>query len=46
MVLEIPSVIAMFVYLVLAWVIVRLLWLLFYRTPTRTVSTYERDRLP
>jgi hypothetical protein len=46
MVLEIPSVIAMFVYLVLAWVTVRLIWLLFYRTPTRTVSTYERDRLP
>lgn len=44
MVLDIPAIIAMFVYLVIGWVIVKLLWLLFYHTPTRSVSTYERDR--
>jgi hypothetical protein len=43
MVLEISSLIAMFVYAVVAWVTVRLIWLLLYRTPTRSVSVYERD---
>ncbi len=31
MVLEIPSIIAMMVYLLVAWVIVRIIWFLFYR---------------
>lgn len=31
MVLEIPAIIGMFVYALLAWVIVRLIWFLFYR---------------
>jgi hypothetical protein len=44
MVLEISSIIAMFVYAVLAWVLIRLLWLFFSRTPTRSVTVYDRDR--
>ena len=44
-VLEITSLIAMLVYALVAWVTVRLIWLLFYRTPTRSVKTYERDQL-
>jgi hypothetical protein len=43
MVLEISSLIAMVVYAVLAWVLIRLLWLLFYRVPSRSVSVYEHD---
>jgi hypothetical protein len=43
MVLELSSLIAMVVYAVLAWVFIRLLWLLFYREPTRSVSVYEHD---
>jgi hypothetical protein len=43
-VLEIPSIIAMIVYALITWVIVRLIWLLFDRTPTRSVSYYERNR--
>jgi hypothetical protein len=31
MVLEIPAIIGMFVYALLAWVIVRIIWFLFYR---------------
>jgi YggT family protein len=44
MVLEFSSLIAMIVYALLAWIIVRLVWLIFHRTPTRTVSYEERDR--
>jgi hypothetical protein len=44
-VLEITSIIAMFVYALVGWLIVRLVWLLFYREPTRTVRTYERDEI-
>lgn len=40
MVLEIPSVIAMFVYALLAWVIARVVWLLLYR-PRETVVVQE-----
>jgi len=44
MVLEIPSIIALFVYALLAWLVVRLVDLLFARTPpTRIVETYEED---
>ncbi len=48
MVLELTSIIAMIVYALIAWVIVRIVWLLFYRTPARSVSTYERrdDDIP
>lgn len=43
-VLEIPAVIAMFVYALLAWIIVRLIWVIFYRSPTSQVTTYDRDQ--
>jgi YGGT family len=42
MVLEVSSLIAMFVYAVIAWIIARLAWLLIYRSDTRSVTTYER----
>ena len=45
MVLEIPSIIAMFAYALLGWVIVRLLWLIFYQPITTVVSTYERQKV-
>jgi hypothetical protein len=43
--LEIPSIIAMIVYAIVAWATVRLIWLFFYRAPTRSVSVYERDEV-
>jgi hypothetical protein len=39
MVLEISSVIAMIVYALLAWVLERLVWVLFYRPRTAAVNT-------
>ena len=45
MTFEIFAVIAMIVYALLALVIIKVLWLLFYREPVHTVSTYERDDL-
>jgi protein-S-isoprenylcysteine O-methyltransferase Ste14 len=42
-VLEIPSIIAMVVYALLAWAIIRLVWLLLYHPAARTVTRYERD---
>jgi YggT family protein len=42
-VLEITSLIAMIVYPIIGWAIVRLIWLLFYRAPTSQVTTYHRD---
>lgn len=44
-ILEITSVIAMFVYLLLGLIAVRLIWLLFYRAPTSRVSVYDRDEI-
>jgi hypothetical protein len=43
MVLELPSLIAIVVYLLLAWLLVRLVWILFDRPGSRSVSRYERD---
>ncbi len=43
MVLEIPAIIAMFVYALIGWAIVRLFWLLFYQPASRTVRTVERE---
>lgn len=43
MVLEVSSIIAMIVYALLAWAIIRLVWLLFYHPGARSVSRYERD---
>lgn len=42
--LEIPTIIAMLVYALAAWAITRLIWVLFYRPTTTTVSTYRQDR--
>lgn len=42
-VLEITSMIAMIVYPIIGWAIVRLIWVLFYRTPTSQVTTYDRE---
>jgi hypothetical protein len=41
-VLEIPSLIAMLVYAVVAWAIVRVVWLIAEQPATRSVSTYDR----
>lgn len=46
MVLEIPSLIAMLVYALVGWAVVKVLWLLFPQRPTTTISTYERDGTP
>ena len=43
-VLEITSLIAMIVYPLIGWAIVRLVWVLFYRAPTSQVTTYHRER--
>jgi hypothetical protein len=42
-VLEITSIIAMVVYPLIGWAIVRLIWVLFYRAPTSQVTTYHRE---
>jgi hypothetical protein len=42
-VLEITSLIALLVYALLGWAIVRLIWVIFYRTPTSQVTTYDRE---
>jgi uncharacterized protein YggT (Ycf19 family) len=43
MVLETPAIFAMFVYALVGWIIVRLVWLLFYRPTSRTVRTVEQE---
>lgn len=42
MVLEISSLIAMVVYAIATWAVVQLIWLLFFRTYTRSMKTYRR----
>ena len=42
-VLEITSLMAMIVYPLIGWAIVRLIWVLFYRTPSSQVTTYHRE---
>ena len=42
-VLEITSLIAMIVYPLIGWAVVRLVWVLFDRTPTSQVTTYDRE---
>src|SRR5829696_4389969 len=42
-VLEITSIIAMIVYPLIGWAIVRLIWVLFYRAPSSQVTTYDRE---
>ena len=43
MVLEVPSLIAMLVYALLGWVIVRVISQFFFPPTTRSTSTYDRD---
>ncbi len=45
-VLEITSLVALIVYAMLAAVIIRLIWLVFYHPSARTVSTYESEKTP
>lgn len=42
-VLELTSIIAIIGYVLIAWGIIRLVWLLFYKPSSRTVTPYERD---
>src|SRR5215213_10559426 len=42
-VLEITSIIAMIVYPLIGWAIVRLIWVVFYRAPSSQVTTYDRE---
>lgn len=42
-VLEISSVIALLVYALVAWAIVRFVWLVFYRRTASSLTTYDRD---
>jgi|SRR5215208_152207 len=42
-ILEITSIIAMIVYPLIGWAIVRLIWVLFYRAPSSQVTTYDRE---
>ena len=42
-VFEITSLIAMIVYPLIGWAIVRLIWVIFYRAPTSQVTTYDRE---
>lgn len=43
-VLEITSVVAIVVYALIAWALVRLVWLLFYQPSARNVTTYQVDK--
>jgi hypothetical protein len=45
-VLEITSLVALVVYILLAAILIRLVWLVFYHPSARTVTTYERDQTP
>ncbi len=42
--LEITSIIGMLVYGLIAWGLVRLIWVLFYRPDTSEVTTYHEER--
>ena len=42
-VFEITSLIALLVYALIGWGLVRLIWVLFYRRPTTHVTTYDRE---
>ena len=44
MTLEVTSIIAMIVYALLGWIIVRMIWVVFYRSPTSEVTTYDRQQ--
>lgn len=42
-VFEVTSLIAMIVYPLIGWAMVRLIWVLFYRPPSSQVTTYDRE---
>lgn len=42
-VLEIPSLIAMLVYALFFWALVRFIWVIFDQPRSRTITTYERE---
>ncbi len=42
-VLEITSLIAMIIYPLIGWAIVRLVWVILYRPPTSQVTTYDKE---
>lgn len=44
MTLEVTSIIAMIVYALLGWLIVRMIWVVFYRVPGSEVTTYHRQQ--
>ena len=44
-VLEISSFIAMLVYALVGWTVVRLIWVIFYHRATVYVTTYDRDEI-
>jgi YGGT family len=46
MVLEITSIMAMIVYALIAWAIIRLLWLVFYQPRPPSVTTYGHNQPP
>ena len=41
--LEVTSIIGMIVYALLGWILVRLIWVIFYRAPSSQVTTYDRQ---
>lgn len=43
LVLEISSFIALLVYALIGWAVVRVIWLLFYHRASTHVTTYDRD---
>ncbi len=43
MVLEIPAIIAIAVYALVGWLLIRMVWVLFYNPASRTVRTVERE---
>jgi uncharacterized protein YggT (Ycf19 family) len=42
-VIELSSLIAILVYALIGWAVARLIWLLFYRRATTSVTSYHRD---
>lgn len=45
-VLEITSIVALIVYALVAAVLIRLVWLVFYHPSAKTVTTYQSDQTP
>lgn len=43
-VLDVPAIIAIFVYALVGWMVVKLIWLLFYWPASRSVRTVEKER--